>query len=235
MSQGSFVGWLERDETVTAGADDFPARRRRLAPALMPRDSPDEMARPAGVAAGFLEVRCWMRPTGYTQSGRTHACAPTSSMLRPLKRALGGRNMRDKSLSICLLLLCFGLTLAGCNSHPNVSGVWKGSIQASEPNGKNKWNGPAELTLNQNGDALTGTLSFTHPQGGRVQLPISSGVITQDSVTFSGQNQFPMGSLELTFHGKVADTSLTGTADMTSRSVLIGPVNNTASLNLRKQ
>jgi len=89
--------------------------------------------------------------------------------------------------------------------------------------------------LNQNGDALTGTLSFTHPQGGRVQVPISSGVISQDSVTFSGQNQFPMGSLELTFHGKVADTSLTGTADMTSRSLLIGPVNNTASLNLKKQ
>jgi hypothetical protein len=27
----------------------------------------------------------------------------------------------------------------------------------------------AELTLNQNGDAITGTLAFTHPQGGRVQ------------------------------------------------------------------
>lgn len=69
--------------------------------------------------------------------------------------------MRNKSLSICLLLLFASLTPAGCDSRPNVSGVWKGSIQASESNGKNKWNGPAELTLNQNRDAVTGTLSFT--------------------------------------------------------------------------
>jgi hypothetical protein len=143
--------------------------------------------------------------------------------------------MRDKSLSICLLVLCLGLTLAECNSRPNVSGVWKGSIQASEPNGKNKWQGPAELTLNQNGDAVNGTLAFTHPQGGRVQVPISSGVVSKDDLTFSGQNQFPMGSLELTFHGKVNGASLTGTADMTSRSLLIGPQTNVGTFSLSKQ
>ncbi len=53
MSQGSFVGWLERDETVTAGADDFPARRRRVAPALYALGSPDEMARPARSSCRF--------------------------------------------------------------------------------------------------------------------------------------------------------------------------------------
>ncbi len=155
----------------------------------------------------------------------------------PLSRkgALGGRNMRDKSLSICLLVLCFGLTLAGCNSNPNVSGVWKGSIQASEANGKNKWNGPAELTLNQNGDALTGTLSFTFPQAGRIQVPITSGVVSKDAVTFSGQQQFPLGgSAELMFHGKVDGTSLAGTMDMTSRG-LFGTVANSGSLTLTKQ
>lgn len=108
-------------------------------------------------------------------------------------------------------------------------------MNASEQSGKNKWQGPAELTLNQNGDAITGTLVFTHPQGGRVQVPISSGVVSKDAVTFSGQNQFPTGSLELTFHGTVSGTSLTGNADMTSRSILIGPVANTASINLVKQ
>ena len=36
-----------------------------------------------------------------------------------------------------------------------------------------------------------------HPQGGRVQVPTSSGVIAKDTLTFSGQNQFPMGSLEI--------------------------------------
>jgi len=45
-------------------------------------------------------------------------------------------------------------------------------MESSDRRGR-KWNGPAELTLNQNGDALTGTLAFTHPQGGRVQIPIS--------------------------------------------------------------
>lgn len=145
--------------------------------------------------------------------------------------------MRDKYLSLCLLASLVILPAVGCKrlSRPNVSGVWKGSIEASESGGNNKWQGPAELTLNQDGDAITGTLSFTHPQGGRVQVPISSGVVSKDAVTFSGQNQFPMGSLEITFHGKVAGGSLTGTADMTSRSLLIGPRTNVALLNLTKQ
>src|SRR5438477_9669977 len=143
--------------------------------------------------------------------------------------------MREKRiLTVCLLIAYAALVMTACNSKPNVSGLWKGSIDASDKQG-HKWNGPAELTLNQNGNSLTGTLSFTHPQGGRVQVPISSGVVSRDAITFSGQNQFPMGTLELTFHGKVADASLTGTADMTSRSLLIGPQTNTASLNLKKQ
>ncbi len=68
-----------------------------------------------------------------------------------------------------------------------------------------------------------------------MQVPISSGVISKNDLTFSGQNQFPMGSLELTFHGKVNGASLTGTADMTSRSLLIGPQTNAGTLNLSKQ
>jgi len=145
--------------------------------------------------------------------------------------------MRDKYLSLCLLVSLVILPAIGCKwiSRPNVSGVWKGSIEASESGGKNKWQGPAELTLNQNGDAITGTLSFTHPQGGRVQVPISSGVVSQDAVTFSGQQQFPLGgSVEVTFHGKVSGTSLTGTTDMTSRG-LFGTVTNSGPLNLTKQ
>jgi hypothetical protein len=81
-------------------------------------------------------------------------------------------------------------------------------------NSKSSW-----VILNQNGDAITGTLVFTHPQGGRVQFPVTSvtsGVVSKDTVTFSGQNQFPMGSIEITFHGTVTGASLAGTADMTS-------------------
>src|SRR5438128_12530756 len=129
-----------------------------------------------------------------------------------------------KKCPVLTLVLCFAIVqTVGCKwlSRPNVSGVWRGSIEGIDKRGR-KWQGPAELTLNQNGDAITGTLVFTHPQGGRVQVPISSGVVSKDTVTFSGQSQFPMGSLELTFHGTVAGTSLTGTADMTSRSMLIG-------------
>jgi hypothetical protein len=143
--------------------------------------------------------------------------------------------MREKRfLTIFLLLVIAAVLATGCNSQPNVSGYWKGSIDATDKQG-HKWNGPAELTLNQNGNAITGTLSFTHPQGGRVQVPISSGVVSKDAVTFSGQNQFPMGTLEVSFHGKVIDTAMTGTADMTSRSLLIGPQNNVGSLTLKKQ
>ena len=144
--------------------------------------------------------------------------------------------MREKCSVLLLVLILVVLAPVGCErlTRANVTGVWKGSIAATDNRGHN-WNGPAELMLNQSGDAITGTLSFTHPQGGRVQIPISSGIVSKDAITFSGQNQFPMGSLEITFHGNVAGASLTGTADMTSRSLLISPQANTASLNLRKQ
>jgi hypothetical protein len=36
-------------------------------------------------------------------------------------------------------------------------------------------------------------------------VPISSGVMSKDSLTFSGQNQFSMASVEITFHGKVSE------------------------------
>jgi hypothetical protein len=145
--------------------------------------------------------------------------------------------MRKKSSILALLLCSVIIATVGCErlTRPNISGVWKGSMQGSEKNGKNKWQGPAELTLNQNGDALTGTLSFTYPQAGRIQVPITSGVVSKDAVTFSGQQQFPLGgSAELTFHGKVDGTSLTGTIDMTSRG-LFGTVTSSGPLNLSKQ
>jgi len=144
--------------------------------------------------------------------------------------------VRDKRLSILLMTLSFAIfSLAGCFSHREVSGVWKGTIQASAAGGQEKWQGSAELTLNQNGDALTGTLVFTHPQAGRVQLPISSGIVSKDVVTLSGQSQFPLGgSIEISFHGKVSGTSLTGTTDMTSTG-LFGTVTNTGALTLTKQ
>ena len=144
--------------------------------------------------------------------------------------------MRDKPLSILLTILWFAsFSLAGCVARPDISGVWKGTIQASAAGGKEKWQGSAELTLNQKGDALTGTLVFTHPQAGRVQVPISTGVVSKDAVTFSGQSQFPLdGSIEITFHGKVSGTSLTGATYMTSRG-LFGTVTNTGPLTLTKQ
>ena len=139
---------------------------------------------------------------------------------------------------LCLALtLCIAISLTvGCErmSRPNVSGLWRGTIQSTDKRG-HKWQGPAELTLNQNGDAITGTFVFTPPQADRVQVPISSGVVSKDSVTFSGQNKFQMASIELTFHGTVNGTSLTGTADMTSRSIILGPATETASISLTKQ
>ena len=149
----------------------------------------------------------------------------------------GGIKMRDKPLSFVLLVLAFAIfSLAGCERllRPDVSGVWKGSIESTDKHG-HKWQGPAELSLNQNGAAITGKLVFTPPQAGRVQVPITSGVVSKDSLTFSGQNQLPMASVEITFHGKVSDATLSGTADMTSRSVILGPATETASLSLQKQ
>ena len=143
--------------------------------------------------------------------------------------------MRDQRLLICLFVLVAVLLGTGCNSRPNVSGVWKGSVQGSEKGGKNQWQGPAELTLNQNGDALTGTLSFTFPQAGRIQVPITSGVVSKDAVTLSGQQQFPLGgSAEITVHGTVSGGSLNGTMDMTSRG-LFGTVTTSGPLTLQKQ
>ncbi len=109
----------------------------------------------------------------------------------------GGIKMRDKPLPFVLIVLPFAIfSLAGCVLRHDVSGVWKGSIESTDKRG-HKWQGPAELTLNQNGDAITGTLVFSPPQAGRVQVPITSGVVSKDSLTFSGQNQFPMASVEI--------------------------------------
>src|SRR5260370_40551636 len=122
--------------------------------------------------------------------------------------------VRHKGFPLTALLCLTIIETVGCErlSRPDVSGVWKGTIQASAAGGKEKWQGPAELTLNQNGDALTGTLVFTHPQAGRVQVPISSGIVSKNAVTFSGRSQFPLGgSIEISFHGKANGASLTGT------------------------
>jgi len=62
-----------------------------------------------------------------------------------------------------------------------------------------------------------------------------SGVVSKNSLTFSGQNQLPMASVEITFHGKVSGTTLSGTADMTSRSMILGSATETASLSMTKQ
>ena len=141
----------------------------------------------------------------------------------------------NRLLTILVILAAVAVLATGCNSKLNVSGVWKGTIQESEKGGKNNWQGPAELTLNQNGDALTGTLSFTYPQAGRIQVPITSGIVSKDAVTFSGQQQFPLGgSAELAFHGTVKGTLLNGTMDLTSRG-LFGTITNSGPLTLSKQ
>jgi hypothetical protein len=156
-------------------------------------------------------------------------------ILHQLSRERRAKVRQKQLASSVLLLFVIVLSVPGCSSVPDVSGLWKGTIQASAADGKGKWQGPAELTLNQNGNALTGTLVFTHPQAGRVQVPISSGVVSKDAVTFSGQSQFPLGgSIQLTFHGNVSGTSLTGTTDMTSRG-LFGTVTNSGPLALTKQ
>src|SRR5215813_3803471 len=140
--------------------------------------------------------------------------------------------MQNRFLKSFVLLVLTIVSATGCNSKPNVSGVWKGTIQGSEKGGKNNWQGPAELTLNQNGDALTGTLSFTYPQAGRIQVPITSGIVSKAAVTFSGQQQFPLGgSAEITVHGTVKGGSLNGTMDLTSRG-LFGTVTNSGPLTL---
>ena len=132
----------------------------------------------------------------------TSACQYFVYACDPLMRgALEGEDMRKKCFTLTLAL-CIAIIASGCErlSRSDVSGVWKGSMEGTDKRG-HKWQGPAELTLNQKGDAITGTFVFTPPQAGRVQVPISSGVVSKNSLTFSGQNQFQMASIELTFHG----------------------------------
>src|SRR5437588_5632687 len=71
---------------------------------------------------------------------------------------------------------------------------------------------PGSLVISQVGNSVRPMHLFGRQR--RVQVPISSGVVSKDSLTFSGQNQFQMASIEMTFHGEVSDTALSGTADM---------------------
>lgn len=138
-----------------------------------------------------------------------------------------------KGHCVLIALLCLVVfQTVSCErlSQLNVSGLWKGTFESTDKRG-HKWQGPVELTLNQKGDAITGTFVFTPPQAERIQVPISSGVVSKDSMTFSGQKN----SIELTFHGKVSGPSLNGTASITSRSRVLGPPTLTVSLNLTKQ
>ena len=64
--------------------------------------------------------------------------------------------MRNEPSNLSLVL-CFAIIATiGCErlSRPNISGVWKGTIQGSDKSG-HKWQGPAELTLDQTGEATT--------------------------------------------------------------------------------
>lgn len=144
--------------------------------------------------------------------------------------------MRTKYSILSMLIWLAISQSVGCKwmSRSNLSGVWKGTIESTDKRG-HKWHGPAELTVNQNGDAVTGSLAFTHPQAGRIQVPISSGVLSKDDLTFSGQSQLPMGSIEITFHGKGMDSVIGGTADITLRAMLLGAETEKASLDLHKQ
>jgi hypothetical protein len=175
---------------------------------------------------------------GIASAGRSAGARPVrlgGYILHQIPRK-GGMKIHRKRPVLMLVLWLAIIATIGCERllRPDVSGVWKGSIESTDKRG-HKWQGPAELTLNQNGDAITGTLVFTPPQAGRVQVPITSGVVSKDSLTFSGQNKFPMASVEITFHGSVSGTTLSGTADMTSRSMILGPATETASLSLQKQ
>jgi hypothetical protein len=153
------------------------------------------------------------------------------------KRFAHWRTKVRAKYSILFSLLTVALFQSvGCRwiSRQSLSGVWKGTIESSDKRG-HKWSGPAELTLSQNGDAVTATLAFTHPQAGRIQVPISSGVLSKDDLTFSGQSQLPMGSIEITFHGKSTENIINGTADITLRVMLLGAETENASLHLNKQ
>ena len=144
--------------------------------------------------------------------------------------------MRVKYSILSLLLSLALLQSGGCRwiSRQNLTGVWKGTIESTDKRG-HKWHGPAELTVNQNGGAVTGSLAFTHPQAGRILVPISSGVLSNDDLTFSGQSQLPIGSIEITFHGKGTEGVINGTADITLRAMLLGAETENSSLDLHKR
>src|SRR5438067_8072882 len=88
------------------------------------------------------------------------------------------RNMINKR-SVLKLVLCFAITATvGCDrlSQPTISGVWKGTIQASATGGKENWQGPAELTLSQTATHSPALLSLLTRRLGasRSRSPLTS-------------------------------------------------------------
>jgi len=130
--------------------------------------------------------------------------------------------MRDKPLSFVLLVLSFAIySLAGCVLRHDISGMWKERFRRALREEKKSGKDLRKLTLNQNGDALTGTLVFYASAGRTRPSSDQFGRRSKDAVTFSGQKSVSIGgSIEITFHGRVSGTSLSGTTDMTSRGYL---------------
>ena len=127
--------------------------------------------------------------------------------------------MRENRPRSVLFLASAVLLVIGCQlQQPNISGIWNGSTQLSWEKGPKGAPGSVhmdgvKLTLNQNGDAITGTLSA----GG--QFAITSGTLSKGSLKFSANALQGGTPMELTFHGKVAGTSLTGTVDTTAAAL----------------
>ena len=138
------------------------------------------------------------------------------------------------SIRSCFVLFSsfvLGLTI-GCWRQFDLSGSYQTSVEATTSQGR-RWHGTADVFLNQTGHSLTGNLVLHHPTAGTIQIPITSGSISDGAVLFSGHAQLPLGTVDVAFRGHVMGIGIRGSADVTVQT-LFGGQTDSANLLLTK-
>lgn len=144
--------------------------------------------------------------------------------------------LKNLRLITVVSLLFIMMSLTGCQSNKDVSGIWEGNIielkeKSETKDGKEVKEGekskettekkepqptPIEVLLSQNGTTVNGTFTLVLPsQKKKVDATISAGVFTNGQLTFKANTNGFGARLNLDFSGEMRGDKITGKGTLT--------------------